>query len=160
MRCQFRVFRVIHRTVDDHGNFLLEGLLQCWNQILGFLDPVSNGAHALCKFHKIRVGEVHIAVLMVLIHLFPLDQSIAGIVEDQGDKRSFSSQGSLELLTVHHEAAVTADGQDLLIRVDQSGTDSSWDGDAHGGEAIGDDAGIWFIALIVAGNPHFVRAHI
>ncbi len=91
---------------------------------------VSNGAMLSANFTKIRVGEVHIAVLMVLIHLFPLDQSIAGIVEDQGDKRSFSSQGSLELLTVHHEAAVTADGQDLLIRVDQSGTDGSWDGDA------------------------------
>ena len=80
------IFTVIHRAVDNTRDILAEGILQNRDQILRFLHTISFGMHAFCIFYKIRIGEIYETVLSEMIHLFPLDQSIAGIVEDQGDK--------------------------------------------------------------------------
>ena len=39
-------------------------------------------------------------------------------------------------------------------------SDGAGYGEAHGGEAVGDDAGVRAVAGILAANPHLVRAHV
>ena len=54
-------------------------------------------------------GTFYVAVLAVkLLLLLPLDQSVAGILPDQGDKGRLLAHGGLQFLTVHHKTAVAA----------------------------------------------------
>ena len=95
-----------------------------------------------------------------LLLLLPFDEAVAGVLPDQGDEGHLLAHGGLQLLTVHHKTAVTADGQHLFVRVQQLGRKGTRNGKAHAGKAVGDQAGVGGVAVVVACDPHFVGTHI
>ena len=58
------------------------------------------------------------------------------------------------------EAAIAADGQHLSVRSGQLGTEGAGQGKPHGAEAVGNETRVGLVALVVAGDPHLVGAHI
>ena len=95
-----------------------------------------------------------------LLLLLPLDETVAGVLPDEGHKRHMLPHRCFQLLTVHHESAVAADRQHLLLRIEKFCRERTRDGEAHAGEAVGDEAGVGLIAVVVAGDPHLMGAHI
>lgn len=156
MFCEFHVFIVVDGAVDDDWFVLLEGFFQGRQEVFGLGDAVADGVEAFGQFHEVRVGEVDVLVMAVLHVLFPFDQAIAAVAEDEGDEVRAQAVGRFKFLDVHQEAGVAGDGQDFLVRMDELGRDGAGNGDAHGGEAVGDEARIRFVAVVMAGDPDFV----
>ena len=71
----------------------------------------------------------------------------------------FAHRG-LELLGVHHEAAVSADGKDTSLGMEQLGRECARDREAHRCEAVGYEAGLRLEAGILAADPDLVRANV
>ncbi len=91
-----------------------------------------------------------------MAQLVPFDQTVLGVVEDQDDDVELQAQRGVDFLVVHHEAAVTGDRDDLAVRIGQLAGNGTRQGDAHGGEAVGDDAGVRRFGLVHAADPHLV----
>ena len=95
-----------------------------------------------------------------VIHLFPFDQAVAGIGEDQCYDRCPLSQCRLIFLAVHHKSAIPGDCQHFFLRIDQLGRNGSRNSNSHGSKSIRNDTGIWFVAVVLSGDPHFMSTHI
>ena len=94
------------------------------------------------------------------VHLFPFDQTVGLIVEDERDERDTDAHGCLQFLRVHQETTIAADCQAVAFGIDKFRDESPRYRDAHGSEAVGNDARIRLIARIHPGYPHFVRTDI
>ena len=92
--------------------------------------------------------------------LVPGDQAVLGVVPDQDDERRLHAHRRLDLLRIHHEAGVARHRDDLAVRVGELGRDRAGHGDAHGREAVGDDAGVGPLGPVHARHPHLVRADV
>ena len=115
---------------------------------------------AFGQFHEVRVGEVDVLVMAILHVLFPFDQAIAAVVEDEGDEICAQAVSRFKFLNVHQETGVAGDSQDFLIGMDEFGRNGTGDGNAHGGETVGDEAGVRFVAVVMTGNPDFIGADV
>ena len=137
-----------------------EGILQNRDQILCLFHTISFGMHAFCILHEIRIRKIHIAVFSEMINLLPLNQSIAGICEDQCHNGGSLTQCRLVFLAVHHKAAVSGDRQHLFIRMNQLCCHGPRNRNSHSCKPVRDDTGVGFIAVVLTGNPHFVSTYI
>ena len=71
-------------------------------------------------------------------HLLPLDHAVARVVEDDDDDVQLHPHRRLELLGIHHEAAVAAERDALARRLDHLGGEC---GVRRGN--VGSDEGMW-----------------
>lgn len=157
---QLHVFAVVDGAVDDDRPVLGEGLFQCRQQVFRLFDAVADGSDAFGEFDEVRIGEIDVGVMAELHVLLPLDEAVAAVVEDEGDEIRAQTVSRFKLLAVHHEAGVAGNRQDLLVGMDELGGNGAGDGDAHGGEAVGNNARIGLIAVVVAGDPDLVGADV
>ena len=102
--------------------------LSCWKAFFsvgrrssGLFDAVADGVEAFGHFYEVRVGEVDVLVMAILHILFPFDQAIAAVVEDEGDEVRAQAVSRFKFLNVHQETGVAGDGQDFLIGMDEFG---------------------------------------
>ena len=91
---------------------------------------------------------------------FPFDQTVAVIHPDEHDKRSALSNRRFQLLGIHQKAAIPHHCQDLAVGIGQFGRDRSWEGERHGRQPIGDQAGIGVICRVEPCHPHFDCARV
>ena len=87
--------------------------------------------HAFCIFYKIRIGEIYETVLSEMIHLFPLDQTIACIGKNKSHNRSSLPKCCLIFLAVHHKSAISRDRKHFFILIDKFGRNSAGNCDSH-----------------------------
>jgi hypothetical protein len=120
------------------------------------LHAVAARTEALGVLHEVGVREADVAGAPELAVLVPLDQAVLPVLPDQHHQIQAEPQRRLELLRVHHEARVAADGHGLAVGVDATGCDRAWQRDPHRGEAVRDDAGVGRLGLVHAGHPHLV----
>ena len=143
------------------GPRLREGLLKRGDELIGLLDGAAPGAVGLRPERKVRVGEGEVEVPAVEgVALLPLDQPVGAVHPDHGDDVELAPYRSLHVLRVHEEAGVAVDRENLAIRHRDLGPERAGEGEAHCAEAVGDEAGVGLVALVVAGDPHLVRAHV
>ena len=118
---ELHVFFVVDGAVDDDRFILLEGFFQGRQEIFRLFDAVADGVEAFGEFYEVRIGEVDAFVMAVLHILFPFDEAVAAVVEDEGDEVRAQAVGRFKFLDVHQEAGITSDSQDLFIGVDEFG---------------------------------------
>ena len=121
MGCELHVFFVVDGAVDDDRFILLEGLSQGRQEVFGLFDAVADGVEAFGQFYEVRIGEVDTFVMAVLHVLFPFDEAVAAVIEDEGDEVRSQAVSRFEFLDVHQEAGVAGDGQHFFIGVDEFG---------------------------------------
>ena len=92
--------------------------------------------------------------------LLPLDQSVFGVAPDDRHDVELVAHGGLEVLHVHQEAGVAADRQHVAVGEGDLRADRTRKREAHGAEAVGDQTGVRLLALVIARNPHLVRADV
>ena len=108
------------------GQSMMTGL-SCWKAFfkVGRRSSVFSMRYrwrgAFGEFYEVRIGEVDAFVMAVLHILFPFDEAVAAVVEDEGDEVRAQAVGRFKFLDVHQEAGITSDSQDLFIGVDEFG---------------------------------------
>jgi len=81
--------------------------------------------------HEIRIAEGHSEIGELVDRLLPADHAIGGILDHKHDEIELQSHGGLELLAVHHEAAIAADREHALVRIEAFGRDRRREPRAH-----------------------------
>ena len=90
--------------------------------------------------------------------LLPADHAVGEILDDQHDEIEFQPHRGLELLAVHHEAAVAADCHHAALRVEKLGRDCGRQPRPHGGERVVEQQGVGDMGAVVAREPDLVHA--
>ena len=74
------------------GQSMMTGL-SCWKAFLKvgrrssvFFDAVADGVEAFSQLYEVRIGEVDAFVMAVLHVLFPFDEAVAAVIEDEVTK--------------------------------------------------------------------------
>ena len=78
--------------------------------------------------------EIDTEVALTVGHLFHADHAIAVVVKDHDDEIEAEANGRLEILTIHHKSAITADHYYFSLRVHQFRSDGRWQADTHAAE--------------------------
>ena len=73
-------------------------LLKHWGQFVGGFDPVPGGSVTFCLHHEIGILKIQTEILKTLLSLFPLDNSIAAVVEDYDNEVQAQTSGCFQLL--------------------------------------------------------------
>ena len=94
----------------------VERLVQGRDELLGGLDPRPPRAVRLGVPDEVRVTEREAEVGELVDGLLPADHSVGVVLQDEDDQVESEPHGRLELLGVHHEAAVAADGENPPVR--------------------------------------------
>src|SRR5690349_12500139 len=68
------------------------------------------GSIRLCVPHEVRIAEAQPPIGEAVYRLLPADHAIGTILEDHHHEVELEAHRGLELLTVHHEAAIAAHG--------------------------------------------------
>ena len=92
--------------------------------------------------------------------LFPGNESVFIIGPDQHDDIAANPHRSFHLLHIHQEAGVSGDREHPAIGMHNTGGDCTGQCESHRTKTIRNQAGIRFMALVMPGNPHFVRTDI
>lgn len=119
MGCELHVFFVVDGAVDDDRFILLEGLSQSRQEVFCFFDAVADGVEAFGQFYEVRIGEVDTFVMAVLHVLFPFDEAVAAVIEDEGYEVRSQAVSRFKFLDVHQEAGIAGDGQHFFVGVDE-----------------------------------------
>jgi len=127
-------------------------------QILGLGAAVALCAVGLGVLDKVGVVEVETKVVEAAVLLLPLDHAKGVVVDEKDDEVLEQTHGRLELLRVHHEAAVAAHDHDLTLWVDQLGGNARRQTSTHGGEGIVQQDRVGNVRLVVAREPELVHA--
>ena len=116
--------------------------------------------HRFRERHEIRVREIDEGRATILLLFLPLDETILAVMEDHDDEVHPEAHRRLQLLRVHHEAAIARRHQHTTLRINQLRRDGTRHADAHACETVRDDAGFRLITAIEASDPHLMRADI
>src|SRR5216683_5967957 len=92
--------------------------------------------------------------------LFPRDQPIVVVVENDDREADAQALRRLEFLRVHEEPAVTHGGDDRSPRCREPCRDAAGERDTHRGETIADDAAVRAVSRKVARDPNLMAADI
>lgn len=108
----------------------MESVFQHRAQGIFLTYPVSYASHGLCQLNKIRIGKVSVRSMPISIHLFPSNQPISIIMENQHNKGKVFPSGRFKLLHVHHKAAISCYSENPRIRENKASGKRTWQGDA------------------------------
>ncbi len=129
-------------------------------EVVGRLAAPAGQAEGLGQLHEVGVGEVDAEVLAELLVLLPDDGAELAVLPDHVDDRGAQADGGLELLVVHQEAAVAGDRDHVAIGVHDLGRDGGRQGEAHAGQAVGDQHRVGLVRGEHAPDPQLVQAHV
>ena len=109
---------------------------------VGVVEAVGGEAAGALRGEGRRAGSEVVMVVVVAAaaahHLLPLDHPVARVVEDDDDDVQLHPHRRLELLGIHHEAAVAAERDALARRLDHLGGEC---GVRRGN--VGSELGMW-----------------
>src|SRR5882762_9764288 len=128
---QAQIFAIVDRASHDSRHRLAERILEHRLKILRRCNAITAAAEGLRQRGKIRVAEINEGRPPVTLKLFPLNDAVAGIFEDERDKINPSTHCRLEFLRAHEKAAVTAGRKHAPLGVNQLRADGAWKRDAH-----------------------------
>ena len=95
-----------------------------------------------------------------VVLLLPLDEAVLAVGPHHDHHVLAVADQGLQVLQVHQEAGVAGDGQHLAVGVGELRAHRAGEREPHRAEAVGDEAGVGGLALVVAGDPHLVGAHV
>lgn len=159
--CEFLVLGIIHRHRNDRGFVLGKGFFKGRCDLPRSVEHFAPDTKGLGKKLKIRIIEFKIGMLAVkMVLLLPLDQTILTIEPHHIDGVETKPGGGFQILHIHQKPGITADRHDLAIRESHLGTKGSRHRKTHSAEPVRDQAGIGFLTLLVARDPHLMGADI
>src|SRR5919108_2194299 len=155
-----QVFTIVDRAGHHRRDSLIKRLLKNRQKLLSSGDFIAAATEGFRQRGKIRVAEVYEGRPSVALQLFPFDNAVTRILEDQRNKAGARPHRRLQFLGAHKKSPVTARRQHAPVGIEELGADRAWESNTHAGKAIGDDAGIRGSTLIHAGDPEFMSADI
>ena len=92
-----------------------EALAHGRQQIVGRADAMAVGPIAGGVLDEIRVAVVEAPIGKAHVGLLPLDHAVAVVAQNEDHEVHPEAHCGLQLLGIHHKAAVAADGHDLFV---------------------------------------------
>ena len=152
------VLAVVHR----HGDQLHAALAECGFERRGQgvrrLDAPALRAVGLGVLDEVGVAERQAPVGEVVDRLLPADHPVGVVLDDQHDQVELQPDRGLELLRVHHEAAVAAHRQHALARVQHRGHHRRGQARAHRRQRVVEQQRVGVARAVAAREPDLVHA--
>ena len=126
-------------------------------EFFGVANPLSHGPIAFCILYEIRVAQIKAEILKTHLGLLPLNHAIAVVPDDEDDQVKTQTNGSFQLLGVHHEPAVAADGHDGPVRIDELCGHGGRQAGPHCGQRVVEEYGVGLVCLVVSCEPDLVH---
>src|SRR5258708_29988103 len=80
---QPQIFAIVDRASHDSRHRLAERILEHRLKLLRRVDPITAATEGLCQRGKIRVAEINKGRPPVALKLFPFNDAVTGILEDE-----------------------------------------------------------------------------
>src|SRR2546425_11737149 len=103
------------------------------------LDPEASEPEGLRKIGEVRIAEVRADRSLEFRELFPTDAPETAVPEDEVHRRRVLPLRRLQFMDAHQEPAISAQGHDPTIRIQELGSDSAREGDSHRGQDVRED---------------------
>ena len=129
-------------------------------EVLDRLAAPRRQPERLGELDEVRVREVDAEVAAELLVLLPDDRAVLAVLPHDVHRRRPEALGGLELLHVHEEAAVAVDGHHLALGVHELRRDPARHGEAHPGQAVGDDHRVRLVRGEHPRDPQLVQADV
>ena len=117
-------------------------------------------AERLGELQPVRVVEGQIRVTPELVALLPGDQSVLPVFPDHRHEIATEAFSGLYFLDIHEKACVTTHGQHPPFGEYQARGQGAGQREAHRAEAVGDQACVGLVTVIVPHDPHLMRTNV
>jgi len=90
--------------------------------------------------------------------LFPANHAVAAVLDDEHNEIQAKPDGGLQILRVHHEPAIAADGHDAPIWIKKCRDHGRSQTGAHRGQRVVEQDRVGDVGAIIPGEPDLVHA--
>ena len=135
-----------------------KGFLQSRRQGIAALHTGSLNAVRLGVGNEVGVAEGHAEIGETVRRLLPADHPIGVVLQDQHHEIHPHAHRGLELLRIHHEAAVATDREHTPLGIKHRSHDGRGQPGPHGCERVVEQQCIGNACAVVAGEPNLVHA--
>jgi LysR family transcriptional regulator, cyn operon transcriptional activator len=149
---------VVDGQIDELDAALVEAPGEQRRHVGGARGAVALRPVGLGVPDEIGVPQLHAEVGQPHLALLPPDHAVPIVAHDDDRQIEPEPDGRLELLRVHHEPPVAADGDHLAPGVHQLGRDRRRQPRAHGRKRVVEQQRVGPPAAVVAGEPELVHA--
>src|SRR5918995_946741 len=154
------VYGVVDGQHDNGWHVEAQSLPKPLGEILRSLAAPGRHPERLGELHEVWVAEVHPKVSAERLILLPHYGAVLPVLPHDGDEGCLQAHSGLQLLAVHQETSVAADGYDLAVWVDELGGYCGRNGEAHAGEPVSDENGVGLVGGKHAPYPKLMQPYI
>jgi hypothetical protein len=135
-----------------------KGLLESRRQSIAALHTAAIDAVRLGVGDEVGVAEGHAEIGKAVRRLLPADHPVGVVLQDQHHEIHPNTHRGLQLLRVHHEAAVATNSEHASRWIEHRSHNGRGQPGSHRCERVVEQEGVGNASAVVAGEPDLVHA--